>query len=71
MQKSKVYFTKTITPERLIDIYKKLEKDLPGKIAIKVHSGEDGNQNFLRPEFMKNIVDYLNFYFFNFDKLKI
>ena len=59
MQKSKVYFTKTITPERLIDIYKKLEKDLPGKIAIKVHSGEDGNQNFLRPEFMKNIVDYL------------
>ena len=60
MKKSKVYFTKTITPSRLVDIYKKLEKDLPGKIAIKVHSGEDGNQNFLRPEFMKEIVDYLN-----------
>ncbi len=48
-----------------------MEKDLQGKISIKVHSGEDENQNFLLPEFMKNIVDYLNFYFFNFDKLKI
>ena len=59
MEKAKVYFTKTITPERVVDMFKILKKDLPGKIAIKIHSGEDGNKNFLRPDFMKKIVDYL------------
>ena len=59
MSKAKVYFTKTITPERVVDMFKILKKDLPGKIAIKIHSGEDGNQNFLRPDFMQKIVEYL------------
>ena len=60
MDKAKVYFTKEITPESLVKIFKRLEKDLPGKVAVKVHSGEKGNQNYLRPEFMKDIVNYVN-----------
>ena len=59
MSKPKVYFTKTITPEKLIDIYKILNKPLQGKVGVKVHSGEKGNQNFLRPEFLKPIVDHV------------
>ena len=59
MSKPKVYFTKTITPEKLIDMYKILNKPLQGKVGVKVHSGEKGNQNFLRPEFLKPIVDYV------------
>ncbi|MBQ8468487.1 MAG: DUF362 domain-containing protein [Clostridia bacterium] len=59
MEKSKVYFCKTITPENVIKVFKCLNKNLPGKVAIKVHSGEEGNQNYLRPEFMKPMVDYL------------
>lgn len=58
--KSKVYFCKEITPENVVKIYKKLGIELPGKIAVKVHSGEKGNQNYLRPEFMKPIVQYVN-----------
>lgn len=58
--KSKVYFTKIITPERLIDLYKKLNINLPPKVGIKVNSGERGNQNFIKPEFLKPIVEYLN-----------
>ena len=57
--KSKVYFTKEITPQSVLALYKKLGKELPGNIAIKVHSGEEGNQNFLRPAFWKEIVDYV------------
>ena len=57
MEKAKVYFTKTITPENVIRLYKALGKELPGKVAVKVHSGEKGNQNFLRPEFMKPMID--------------
>ena len=60
MEKSKVYFTKQITSERLVDIYKQLNAELSGNVAVKVHSGEKGNQNFLRPEFMKNIIEYVN-----------
>ena len=59
MEKAKVYFTKEVSGEALVKMFKKLEKDLPGKIAIKLHSGEEGNQNYLRPEFVKPIVDYL------------
>lgn len=55
--KSKVLFTKTITPEMVLKIYKTLGVYLPGKIAIKLHSGEAGNQNFLRPDFFKPIID--------------
>ena len=56
---SKVYFTKTITSEKVVEMFKILKKDLPGKVAVKVHSGEKGNFNFLRPEFLKPIIDYV------------
>ena len=56
----KVFFTKTITPEKIVEIFTKLEKPLPGKVGIKVHSGEKGNKNFLKPEFFKPIVEHLN-----------
>jgi len=60
MEKSKVYFSKEITPEKMVEMFKVLNKELPGKVAVKVHSGEKGNQNFLRPEFMKPIVEHVN-----------
>jgi len=60
MEKARVYFTKEISPESVVKIFEKLGKELPGKVAVKVHSGEEGNQNYLRPEFMKKIVDKVN-----------
>ena len=57
--KSKVYFTREITPEAVLRLYKTLGKELTGNIAIKVHSGEKGNQNFLRPAFWKDVVDHV------------
>lgn len=57
MEKSKVYFTKEITPEKVIALYRALGVTLSGKVAVKVHSGEVGNQNFIRPEFWKPMVD--------------
>ena len=60
MEKSKVYFCKDITPENVVKMYKTLGKELPGNVAVKVHSGEEGNQNYLRPEFMKQMVEYVN-----------
>ena len=57
--KSKVYFTREITPEAVLRLYKTLGKELTGSIAIKVHSGEKGNQNFLRPDFWKPIFDHV------------
>lgn len=60
MEKSKVYFSKKITPENVVKIFEKLQKELPGKVAVKVHSGEAGNQNYLHPEFMKNIIEKVN-----------
>lgn len=57
--KSKVYFTKTITPEKVIEMYGLLGKKLTGNVAAKVHSGEAGNQNYLHPEFWKPIIDYV------------
>ena len=60
MEKSKVYFCKEITPENVVKLYKLLGKDLLGKVAVKVHSGEEGNQNYLKPEFMKPMVEYVN-----------
>ncbi len=56
---AKVYFSKSITPEKVLELYKLLGVELPGKVAIKVHSGEKGNQNFLRPDFWKPVVDYV------------
>ena len=58
--KSKVYFTKEITPESLVRVYEALGVNLKGKVAVKLHSGEKGNQNYLRPEFVKNIIDKVN-----------
>ncbi len=60
MEKAKVYFTKEITPEAVIKMYKQLGKELPGKVAVKVHSGEKGNQNYLRPQFMRPMVEAVN-----------
>ncbi len=57
--KSKVYFTKNITPENVLKLFLMLNKELPGKVAIKVHSGEVGNQNFLRPDFWEPIVKHV------------
>lgn len=59
LMKAKVYFTREITPAAVLRLYKTLGKELTGNIAIKVHSGEKGNQNFLRPAFWKDIVDYV------------
>lgn len=56
---SKVYFSKTITAEKVLEMYKLLGKELTGNIAIKVHSGEEGNQNFLRPDFWKPVIDHV------------
>ena len=55
--KAKVYFTKEITPEKVVEMYQALGVELPGKVAVKVHSGEKGNQNFLRPEFWRPMVE--------------
>lgn len=60
MEKAKVYFSKNITKEEVVKMYKILGKELTGKVAVKVHSGEEGNQNYLHPEFMKNMVDYVD-----------
>ena len=60
MEKAKVYFTKEITPESVVKMYEKLGKELTGKVALKVHSGEAGNQNYLHPEFMKPIINRVN-----------
>ena len=57
--KSKVYFSSVITAEQVLKLYQLSGKDLPGNIAIKVHSGEEGNQNFLKPSFWKPVVDHI------------
>lgn len=59
MAKSKVYFTKEITPQAMIRLYEAMGVKLSGRVAVKLHSGEVGNQNFLRPEFMKPMIDYV------------
>ena len=57
--KAKVYFSPVITPEKVLELYKMLGKNLEGNVAIKVHSGEKGNQNFLRPDFWKTVIDHV------------
>ena len=56
---SQVFFTRTITPEKVLEMYKQTGKTLSGNIAIKVHSGEKGNQNFLKPDMWKPTIDYV------------
>ncbi|MEE1087265.1 MAG: DUF362 domain-containing protein [Schaedlerella sp.] len=58
--KSKVYFSKEISPEKVLELYKLLDTPLTGKVGIKVHSGETGNQNFLHPEFWKPVIDHVS-----------
>lgn len=58
--KPKVYFTRTITPEKVLEMYRLLGCELPGKVAVKLHSGEVGNQNFLGPEFWKPVIEAVN-----------
>ena len=57
--KSKVYFSRQITPEKVLELYQMAGKELTGDVAIKVHSGEKGNQNFLKPEFWKPVIDHV------------
>ena len=58
--KSKVYFTKEITKEAILKMFQVLEKELNGKVAVKVHSGEAGNQNYIKPEMYEDIIKHLN-----------
>lgn len=58
--KSKVLFTRTISPEMVLTMYEKLGKELTGHIAIKLHSGEEGNQNFLTPDFWAPVIRHLD-----------
>lgn len=60
MEKEKVYFTKNITPESVVKLYEILGVNLEGKVAVKLHSGEKGNQNYIKPEFVKAIVERVN-----------
>ncbi len=60
MEKSKVYFCKEITPESIVKVYEALGKKLEGRVAVKLHSGEKGNQNYIRPEMVKKMVDHVN-----------
>lgn len=55
--KSKVYFTRTITPEKVLEMYETLGKKVTGNIAFKLHSGEEGNQNFLGPDFWAPVIN--------------
>lgn len=57
MAKSKVFLIREITPEAVLRIYEALGAELPGKVAVKLHSGEVGNQNFIRPDFWKPMVE--------------
>lgn len=57
---AKVYFSREITPEKVLELYKMVGKELTGKVAVKLHSGEKGNQNFLKPEFWKPMIDHVN-----------
>lgn len=59
MMSAKVYFSRTITPEKVLELYQLIDKELPGNIAIKVHSGEKGNQNFLKPDFWKPVIEHV------------
>ncbi len=60
MGKAKVYFTKRISPDTVVEMYERLGVALPGKVAVKVHSGEEGNQNYLHPEFMRPMVEHVH-----------
>ncbi len=56
---AKVFFTKTITPQKVLELYKLTGKELTGNVAVKIHSGEKGNQNFIKPDFWKPMIDHV------------
>ena len=55
--KAKVYFSREITPENVVALYRAVGRELPGKVAVKLHSGEQGNQNFLGPDFWRPMIE--------------
>ena len=55
--KAKVYFSREITPEKVVALYRAVGCELPGKVAVKLHSGEQGNQNFLGPDFWRPMIE--------------
>ena len=55
--KAKVCFSREITPEKVVALYRAVGRELPGKVAVKLHSGEQGNQNFLGPEFWRPMIE--------------
>ncbi|MBQ9983002.1 MAG: DUF362 domain-containing protein [Lachnospiraceae bacterium] len=57
---AKVFFSKNITPEMVLELYKMVGKELSGNVAVKLHSGEKGNQNFLKPDFWKPMIQHVN-----------
>ena len=59
-EKSVVYFTREISPEAVLALYHALDRDLEGKVAVKVHSGEPGNQNFIGPDLWRPVVEEVN-----------
>ena len=60
MKRAKVYFIREITPENIIRAYEALGKKLPGRVAVKMHSGEEGNKNYLRADFVKDVIHHVN-----------
>lgn len=56
---AKVYFSRELTPQKVVEMYKMTGKELSGNVAVKLHSGEEGNQNFLTPDFWKPVIDYV------------
>ena len=57
---SKVYFTRNITPENVLKLYEACGLELSGNVAVKLHSGEKGNQNFLPPEFWRPMIEHVH-----------
>ena len=57
---AKVYFSRSITPKKVLELYQMPGKTLPGRVAVKLHSGEKGNQNFLGPDFWRPVIEHVN-----------
>ena len=57
MKQSDVYLIRDVLPENLVRIYETLGCTLAGRVAVKLHSGEEGNQNYIRPEFVKPLIE--------------
>lgn len=57
---SKVYLTRDITPEKVVEMYRAVGRELPGRVAVKIHSGEQGNTKFLWPEFWRPMIETVN-----------